>query len=113
RAAVGAPAGVASTQAATDTTNRAAGIIAFSLTPESAACRVHLRGVVEPCVPRTSPPRCEIEDVPDGGHEIDAPLVDVGRHLRMRAVEVANRSVVIASEDRDGRVLMPLAVLAS
>ena len=50
--------------------------------------------------------------MPNGTQEIDAALFDVARQSGMSRVEVANGAVIVPSEDRNGRVLIPLAVFA-
>jgi hypothetical protein len=51
--------------------------------------------------------------MPNGTVEIDTALFDVARERRMYRIEVAQGSVSISSENRNGRILIPLAVLAA
>src|SRR5277367_1733263 len=68
--------------------------------------------IVESGVPLAPPLRGEVEKVPCWCQEVNAALVDVVGHARMRTVEVAGRPGSIEREHRDGRVLLPLSVLA-
>src|ERR1043166_2771019 len=74
---------------------------------------VDFRAVVETGVPVATTLRSEVQEVPDGSEQVDAPLFDVGRHPRMRAVEVPQRAVGAARENGNGRVLMPFAVFTA
>ena len=66
--------------------------------------------VVETDVPVAAALRGKVHAVPDGSQQVDAALGDVGRHSRMREVEVAQSAVGIAREHGNGGILMPLAV---
>jgi hypothetical protein len=48
-----------------------------------------------------------------GTQQIEAALFDVARQGRMSCVEVAKGAVVVSSENRNRRVLIPLAVFAA
>ena len=48
-----------------------------------------------------------------GTQQIKAALFDVARQRGMSCVEVAKGAVVVSSENRDRRVLIPLAVFAA
>jgi hypothetical protein len=74
---------------------------------------MHLGAVSKLRIPVTPPLRCEIEDIPDGTQQIEAALLDITGHPRMGAIEVTNGAVTVPREDRDCRVLIPLAVFAA
>ena len=71
------------------------------------------RAVVKAGVPVATALWSEVQEVPDGSEQVDAALLNVGCHPRMRRVKVAQRAVGVAGENGNGRVLMPFAVFAA
>ena len=47
--------------------------------------------VVKLSVPVAAALRSEVHEVPEGSEQVDAALLDVGGHARMRGIEVARR----------------------
>src|SRR5688572_9579299 len=72
-----------------------------------------LRAVRERRVEIAAPLRGQVQDVPDGVVFVDAAGVDVRGQPGMDAVEVLERAVAGAREDRKGRVLVAFRVLAA
>lgn len=72
-----------------------------------------LGAVIEAGVPVAAALRREVHEVPDGSEEVDAPLLDVWGHPRMRTIEMVHGAVGVAGENGNGGVLMPFAVLAA
>src|SRR5579862_4782987 len=81
----------------------------FRLRPDGPCpgCDLSVRGqrIIQLRVPVTPSPRGEIQDVPNGAHEIDAPLLDLGRHPWMGGIEMVNSAGGIPGEDRNGGIL--------
>src|SRR5688500_13545669 len=75
--------------------------------------RTHVGAVTKVRDPLAAPLWSEIQDMPNGGVEIDTALFDVARERRMNRVEVAKGSVSISSENGNGRILISLAVFAA
>ncbi len=63
---------------------------------------LNLRPIVQAGVPITASLRCDVEEVPDRSKQIDAALLDFGRHPRVRRVEVAHGAVCVTRENRNG-----------
>src|SRR5919108_2120569 len=61
----------------------------------------------------TAPLRCEIENVVHRGQQVDSAFLDILRHPGVCGVNMSESAVAIAREDRDGRVLVALRVLAA
>ena len=57
--------------------------------------------------------RIALYEVPDRSEQIDAALLDVGRHPGMRRVEVAQSAVGVARENGNGGVLTTFAIFAA
>src|SRR5206468_8896179 len=55
----------------------------------------------------------EIEDIPDRYQLVDAAFFDVARQPWMTGIRVMNRTVIVASEDGYGRILVSFFVFAS
>src|SRR5688572_5083155 len=75
--------------------------------------RTHLGAVTKVRIPITPPLGSEIQDMPNGTQQINTALFDVARQRRMGCVEVAKGAVRILGENRNGRVLISLAVFAA
>src|SRR5205085_9604187 len=69
--------------------------------------------VVEAGVPLAATLWGEVQEVPDGSEQVDATLLDLGCHSRMRGVEMARGAVGIARENGNGGVLVAFAVFAA
>jgi hypothetical protein len=50
--------------------------------------------------------------MPDRTEQIDSSLIDLVRHVGVRRVEMANVSIGVSREDRDGRMLVAVLVFA-
>src|SRR3974390_3614499 len=74
--------------------------------------RTNGMSVLQTGVPVPSSVRCQVEQVPHGRQQVDAALGDVVGHPGMTRVEVPGRPVGVQREDRYGRVLVALLVLA-
>src|SRR5437588_8416254 len=72
-----------------------------------------LDAVIEVGVPIATALWGKVHEVPDGSEQVDAALLDVWPHPRMRTIEMAQGAIGVAGEDGDGGVLMPVAVLAA
>src|SRR3989442_11176061 len=79
----------------------------------SAAGRLHFGRVIERRVPITPALRSEIQYIVDRTQEIEAALLDVFRHPRVRGVRVAKRAVNVPGEDRHCRILITLAIFTT
>src|ERR1041385_7155717 len=51
--------------------------------------------------------------MPDRAHQINAALLNLRRHPRMRCVEMVNDTVPIPRENRNRRVLVPLTIFTA
>ncbi len=74
---------------------------------------MNIGAVVETDVPVAAALRGEVHKVPDGSEQVDAALLEVWGHARVRSVEVAQCPIRIASEDGHGGVLTAFAVSAT
>ena len=63
---------------------------------------VDFGAVVEVGVPLATALRGEVHEVPNWSEQVDAALLDVGGHPRMRGIEVAQGAVGVAGENRNG-----------
>ena len=60
---------------------------------------LNLCAVAKVGVPVATPLRSQVHEVPDRSEQVNAALIDVGRHPGMRCVEVAHRAVSITGEN--------------
>ena len=74
---------------------------------------MHLGTVTKLRIPVTTSLGYEIQDIVDGGQQVEAALLDVVRHRRVGAVEVAQRADTVPTEYGYRRILVPLAVFAA
>jgi hypothetical protein len=67
----------------------------------------------ERCVPVAAALRREVEEVPNRREQVDAALVVLGPHLRMRGIEMPDSAVRISGEDGDARILAAVGIFAA
>jgi hypothetical protein len=64
------------------------------------------------CVPVAAALGRQVQEVVDRCQQIDSSFLDILGHPGMRGIDVAERAVTVSREDRDGRILVAVGVLA-
>src|SRR5438034_8691497 len=74
---------------------------------------MHAGAVAELRVPISTALWRQVQHVIHGAQKVEATLLDIVGHRRMRTVEVAKRAGAVSDENRDRRVLVSFAIFAT
>src|SRR6266498_2983036 len=87
--------------------------VALSSPKLTAGRGTRIGAVTEFRIPIAPALRCQVEDVVNRAHQVEAALLDVFRQRWVSGVKVAKNAVLVSSEDRHRRVLVSLAIFAA